>query len=183
LKKTGANHLLVRISQQNIPATIGLIKKSFMEVNPNQPFEYEFLDQSFAKQYSSDERRGNLFLTFSGIAILIACIGLFGLATFTARQRTKEIGVRKVLGASVAGIVSLLSVDFLKLIFIAIIIAAPAGWYLMQTWLQTFAYRVDLEWWVFVLSGVLSILIALITISFQSVKTAFINPVESLRSE
>ncbi|MCE6989637.1 ABC transporter permease [Dyadobacter sp. CY323] len=183
LKQSGANNLLIRISQQNIPATISLIKQAFTEINPNQPFEYDFLDQAFAKQYKSDELRGTMFLTFSGIAILIASIGLFGLATFTARQRTKEIGVRKVLGASVTSVVALLSVDFLKLVFIAILIAAPVGWYLMHTWLQTFAYKINIEWWVFALAGATSIVIAFVTVSFQSIRAALSNPVKSLRCE
>ncbi|MEO6286556.1 MAG: ABC transporter permease [Dyadobacter sp.] len=183
LKKKGANNLLVKISQHNISATIASLKQSFTEINPNQPFEYEFLDQAFAKQYSSDQRRGAMFLTFSGIAILIACIGLFGLATFTAEQRTKEIGVRKVLGASVAGVVALLSADFLKLVLIAIVISAPIAWYLMHTWLQTFAYKIEIEWWVFALAGFTSIGIALLTVGFQSIRAALTNPVKSLRTE
>jgi putative ABC transport system permease protein len=183
LKKNGANHLLVRISQQNIPATLASIRKSFTEINPNQPFEYDFLDQAFAKQYSSDQRRGAMFLTFSAIAILIACIGLFGLATFTAQQRRKEIGVRKVLGASVAGVVTLLSADFLKLVLIAIVISAPLAWYLMHTWLQTFAYKIEIEWWIFALAGSASILVALLTVGFQSIRAALTNPVKSLRTE
>jgi putative ABC transport system permease protein len=183
LKKNGANNLLIRVSQQHIRPMIGLIKQAFTEINPNQPFEYDFLDQAFAMQYKSDERRGTMFLAFSGIAVLIACIGLFGLATFTAQQRTKEIGVRKVLGASVANVVTLLSLDFLKLVFIAIVLAVPVGWYLMDTWLQTFAYKIRIEWWVFALAGVTSILIAFVTVSFQSVRAALVNPVKSLRSD
>jgi len=183
LKKRDANHMLVRVPGQNVQATIGYIKDAFAKANPGQPFEYHFLDQSFAKQYKSDERRGTLFLTFSCIAILIACIGLFGLATFTAQQRTKEIGVRKVLGASVASVVALLSADFLKLVLIAIIIAGPIGWYLMHTWLQSFAYKIDITWWVFALAGILSILIALVTVGFQSIKAALMNPVKSLRTD
>jgi putative ABC transport system permease protein len=183
LKKNGANNLLVRISQQNIPATIASIKQSFTEINPNQPFEYDFLDQAFAKQYSSDQRRGTMFLSFSGIAILIACIGLFGLATFTAQQRTKEIGVRKVLGASVAEVAALLSADFVKLVLIAIVISVPLAWYLMQAWLQSFAYKIEIEWWVFALAGFTSVVVALLTVGFQSIRAALANPVRSLRSE
>ncbi|TLV02164.1 ABC transporter permease [Dyadobacter luticola] len=183
LRSRDADNMLIRVSQQNMPQTLAAIEKTFREINPGQPFEYAFLDQSFAMQYRSDERRGTLFLTFSGIAIVIACIGLFGLATFTAQQRTKEIGVRKVLGASVASIVALLSADFLKLVFIAMLVAAPVGWYLMQTWLQSFAYQIDIQWWVFVLAGILSVLIALLTVGFRSVKAAWMNPVQSLKTD
>ncbi|NIJ54785.1 ABC transporter permease [Dyadobacter arcticus] len=182
-KKAGADQMFIKVPQQNIQATIGYIKSVFTKINPNQPFEYSFLDQAFAKQYKSDEQRGILFLTFSGIAILIACIGLFGLATFTAQQRIKEIGVRKVLGASVISVVALLSVDFLKLVGIAIIVAAPIGWYVMRIWLQSFAYKIELEWWVFAAAGLMSILIALATVSFQSIKAALMNPVKSLRTD
>jgi ABC-type antimicrobial peptide transport system permease subunit len=120
---------------------------------------------------------------FAFLAIFISCLGLFGLATFTAEQRTKEIGVRKVLGASIAGIVGLLSKDFLKLVGIAIMIASPVAWWLMNQWLQGFAYKIDIEWWMFVLAGILSVLIAVLTVSFQSIKAALMNPVKSLKSE
>jgi len=183
LKKEKADNMLVKVSEDNIAATLHYIKSAFNEVNPGQPFEYEFLDQAFAKQYRSDEQKGHLFLLFSAIAVIIACLGLFGLSTFTAEQRTKEIGVRKVLGASVASIVSLLSKDFLKLVLIAIVIAVPAGWYWMRIWLQDFAYKTSIDWWIFALAGVLSLVIAIVTISFQSIKAALMNPVESLKSE
>lgn len=183
LKKEKADNMLVKVSEDNIAATLHHIKSAFNEVNPGQPFEYEFLDQAFAKQYRSDEQKGHLFLLFSAIAVIIACLGLFGLSTFTAEQRTKEIGVRKVLGASVASIVSLLSKDFLKLVLIAIVIAVPAGWYWMRIWLQDFAYKTSIDWWIFALAGVLSLVIAVVTISFQSIKAALMNPVESLKSE
>jgi putative ABC transport system permease protein len=183
LKKEKADNLLVRVSGKNVRQTVEYIQSAFKEINVNQPFEYEFLDQTFAKQYKADEQKGQLFLSFSVIAIIIACLGLFGLATFVAEQRTKEIGVRKVLGASVTSIVSLLSKDFLKLVVVAIVIAIPAGWYLMHIWLQDFAYKIKPEWWIFALAGSLSILIAILTISFQSIKAALMNPVRSLRAE
>ena len=122
-------------------------------------------------------------LLFSGLTVLIACLGLFGLAAYTAEQRTKEIGVRKVLGASVTSIVALLSKDFLKLVLIAIVLATPLAWYAMSRWLQDFAYKIEIEWWVFALAGLLAVGIALLTVSFQSVKAALMNPVKSLRSE
>ncbi|WP_421827387.1 permease prefix domain 2-containing transporter [Larkinella sp.] len=177
------DNLLVRVMPQNIPAALAYVRAVYEEANPNQPFEYTFLDQTFAEQYRSDEQKGGLFLGFSGMAIFIACLGLFGLATFTAEQRTKEIGVRKVLGASVASIVALLSKDFLKLVGISILIASPMAWYGMNRWLQNFAYKIDLEWWVFALAGLVAIGIALLTVSFQSIKAALMNPVKSLRSE
>ncbi|WAC12810.1 ABC transporter permease [Dyadobacter pollutisoli] len=183
LKKREAANLLIRVSGNNIPAALNYIRHTFSEVNTGQPFEYAFLDQTFARQYNADERKGNLFLAFSGIAIIIACLGLFGLATFTAEQRTKEIGVRKVLGASVASVVALLSTDFIKLIIISIVISAPIGWYIMQIWLRGFAYKIGVEWWIFAVAGFLSVLIALLTVSFQSIKAALCNPVKSLRAE
>lgn len=177
------DNLVVRISPQNISATLALVKETYNEVVPGQPFEYQFLDQTFAKQYESDERKGSLFLTFSGIAIFISCLGLYGLTTFTAHQRTKEIGVRKVLGGSVRSIVMLLSGDFLKLIIFSIVAATPVAWYVMHKWLQQFPYRITVEWWVFVVAGTAAIAIAICTISFQSVKAALMNPVKSLKSE
>jgi len=183
LKKEKANKLLIRISGQNIAESLNYVRKTFEQVNSGSEFEYTFLDQTFDQQYRSDERKGNLFLSFSTIAIILACMGLFGLATFTAQQRTKEIGVRKVLGASITSVVTLLSAEFLKLVLIAILIASPIGWYAMNTWLQTFAYKIDIEWWIFVLAGSLSIIIALLTVSFQSIKAALMNPIKSLRTE
>ncbi|MCF0040018.1 FtsX-like permease family protein [Dyadobacter fanqingshengii] len=183
LKKHNNGNLYIRVSGENTRAALQYVQEVFEETNPGQPFEYAFLDQTFAKQYQSDERKGSIFLSFSGIAIFIACVGLFGLATFTAERRTKEIGVRKVLGASVASVFTLLSADFLKLVAISILIAAPVGGYMMRVWLQNFAYQTKLEWWMFALAGSLSILVALLTVSFQSIKAALKNPVESLRSE
>lgn len=153
------------------------------EYFPDTPFHYTFLDESFNQLYQSERKAGQLFNIFSGIAILISCLGLFGLATFTAEQRTKEIGVRKVLGANVASIVALLSKDFVKLVLIAFVIASPIAWYAMNEWLADFAYKIDISWWVFALAGGLAVGIALLAVSFQSVKAALMNPVKSLRSE
>ncbi|GAB2789958.1 ABC transporter permease [Rhabdobacter roseus] len=178
-----SDNMLLRLAPHNISSGLAYIESTFKELNPGQPFDYYFLDQTFAQQYKADERRGNLFLIFSGIAIFIACLGLFGLATFTAEQRTKEIGVRKVLGASVVSIVALLSKDFLKLVLIAILIASPIAWYAMKEWLADFAYKIEISWWYFALAGGLAVGIALLTVSFQSVKAALMNPVKSLRSE
>ena len=150
---------------------------------PGQPFSYAFLEDSFDAMYRAEQRIGTIALTFACLAIFIACLGLFGLAAFTAEQRTKEIGVRKVLGASVGSIVALLSKDFLKLVLIAIVIASPIAWYAMNRWLQDFAYKITIEWWVFALAGLLAVGIALLTVSFQSIRAALMNPVKSLRSE
>ncbi len=150
---------------------------------PQRPFEYTFLDEDFDKMYRSEQRASLLFNLFAGITIFISCLGLFGLATFVAVQRTKEIGIRKVLGASVAGITGLLAGDFLKLVLIAIVVACPVAWYCMRQWLADFAYRVDLQWWMFALAGAAAVGISLLTVGVQSVKAALANPVQSLRSE
>jgi ABC-type antimicrobial peptide transport system permease subunit len=141
------------------------------------------MSESFDLLYKSEQRTGRLFNIFAGIAIIISCLGLFGLATFTAEQRVKEIGVRKVLGASVTNITALLSRDLLKLVLIGNLIAWPVAWYLMHKWLENFAYQINISLWVFLLAGVLALLIALLTVSYQSVKAALANPVKSLRSE
>ena len=167
----------------NVSALVQQIEANWKRMAPGQAFSYAFMDDNFDQMYRAEQRVGMLTLTFSVLAVLIACLGLFGLAAFTAEQRTKEIGVRKVLGASVSSIVALLSKDFLKLVLIAIVIATPLAWYAMNRWLQDFAYRIDIEWWVFALAGLLAVGIALLTVSFQSVKAALMNPVKSLRSE
>ncbi|MVM35700.1 FtsX-like permease family protein [Spirosoma sp. HMF4905] len=183
LHQARGDKLLVRMAPQNVPGALAYIRSIYERVNPNQPFEYTFLDQTFAQQYRADERKGNLFLGFSGMAIFIACLGLFGLATFTAEQRRKEIGVRKVLGASVTSLVALLSKDFLKLVFIALVLGTPLAYVAMKRWLADFAYQVEIEWWLFALTGLLAVGIALFTVSFQSIRAALVNPVKSLRSE
>ena len=176
-------YLLVKTQTKNLPETMKQLEATFRQSLPNSAFEYTFLDQFLNTLYQSEQRTAQVVLVFSALAILIACLGLFGLAAFTAEQRTKEIGVRKVLGASVGSIVSLLSRDFMKLVVIAIVIATPIAWYAMSQWLQDFAYKIDISWWVFVLAGLLAVGIALVTVSFQSVKAALMNPVRSLRSE
>ncbi len=172
-----------RLSQANIPVLMKQIEAQWKQIAPGQPFSYQFMDDSFDDMYRAEQRIGTISLTFAVLAILIACLGLFGLAAFTAEQRTKEIGIRKVLGASVLSIVGLLSKDFLKLVFIAILIASPLAWYAMSQWLKDFAYRIDIAWWMFALAGLLAVGIALLTVSFQSIKAALMNPVKSLRSE
>jgi putative ABC transport system permease protein len=175
--------LSLRVTSDDMQATIAELEKLWGEIAPQRPFLYSFLDESFNQQYQADLRFGQVFSVFAGMAIFIACLGLFGLATYTAQQRTKEIGIRKVLGASVTSIVSLLSKDFLKLVLVAAIIAFPVGWYAMHQWLQDFPYRIDIPLWVFLAAGVIATLIAFLTISLQAVKAATTNPVKNLRTE
>ncbi|MDP4284477.1 MAG: ABC transporter permease [Bacteroidota bacterium] len=175
--------IALRINTKNIPSTINKIKDDWKIMAPGQPFNYTFMDADFNNAYKAEQRTGKLFITFALFAIFIACLGLFGLVTYAAEQRTKEIGVRKVLGASVSGIVAMLSKNFAKLVLIASVIAFPIAWWTMNKWLQSFAYRIHISWWVFVIAGIATILIALITVSFQAIKAAFANPVKSLRSE
>ena len=163
--------------------TLTTIEKTWKGIFPQDVYEYTFLNESLAKNYIVENAVFDAFRLFAAISIFISCLGLFGLVTLAANQRTKEIGVRKVLGASVASVVALLSKDFLKLVVVAIVIASPIAWYAMNAWLQDFAYKIDISWWVFALAGVLAVGIALLTVSFQSVRAALANPVESLRSE
>jgi putative ABC transport system permease protein len=173
----------VKIAGNNIPAALALLQQTWNRYMPDVAFEYTFLDENFNRLYVSEQRQGTLFTTFAGIAIFIACLGLFGLTTFTITQRIKEIGIRKVLGASVGNIVQLLSIDFLKLVLVAAIIAFPIAWYAMHNWLQDFAYRTHMQWWIFIIALVIAALIAIATISIQAIKAAIANPVKSLRSE
>jgi putative ABC transport system permease protein len=177
------NNLSVKIAGNNTPAALAAIKKVWQNYLPEIPYEYTFLDENFSTLYKSEQRQGTIFTVFACIAILIACLGLFGLSAFAISQRVKEIGVRKVLGANVTTIVALLSKDFLKLVVIAAIIAFPIAWYAMSRWLQDFAYRTNIQWWVFILAGIIAACIALFTISFQAIKAALANPVKSLRTE
>ncbi|AUD03384.1 ABC transporter permease [Spirosoma pollinicola] len=182
LGQTGGT-VIVKVKTKDLTGLLANLKKQWDQLAPEAPFTYSFLDDRFNNVYKSEQKIGQILGLFAGLTIFVACLGLFGLAMFTAEQRTKEIGVRKVLGASVASIVGLLSKDFLKLVLIAILLAVPVAWYVMDKWLQDFAYKIDLSWWVFAMAGVLAISIALLTVSFQSVKAALMNPVKSLRSE
>jgi putative ABC transport system permease protein len=173
----------IRLRPDNIPSTLAFLQEKWLEYRPDYPFSYFFIDEHFAQRYENEEKLGKLFSLFSLLAISVACLGLFGLAAFTAEQRTKEIGIRKVLGASVAGILSLLSKDFVKLVVIANIIAWPMAYFAMSKWLQDFAYRIDIGWWVFALASGVALLIALLTVSTQAIKAALANPVEALRYE
>ena len=176
-------HLSVKLAGADIPNSIAYLEKIWKRYAPEVPFEYTFLDEKFGQLYKTEQQQGSLFTIFSGIAIFIACLGLFGLSAFTITQRIKEIGVRKVLGASTRSIVQLLSTDFLKLVAIAACIAFPIAWYAMRNWLGDFAYRISIQWWVFFAAGFLAALIALVTISFQAIRAALANPVKALRSE
>ncbi len=176
-------YVSVKVNASHLPATIASIEDKWKKIIPNRPFDYYFADAFFDRQYRSDQRFGSLFLNFAMLTIFISCLGLLGLASYSTLQRTKEIGVRKVLGASVASIASLLSKDFLKLVLIAFVIASPLSWYAMHQWLEGFAYRISISWWVFVLAGSSAVMIAFVTISFQAIKAATSNPVKSLRTE
>jgi putative ABC transport system permease protein len=173
----------VRMKGGDIAANVELLKAAWKTIAPGQDFEYQFLDDRIAAQYEQEQRTSTIVKLASALSIFIACMGLFGLATLTVVRRTKEIGIRKVLGASIPNIVSLLSKDFVKLVIIAAVIAFPLAWWAMDNWLSDFAYRVSVSWWVYLLAGVLALLVALATVSFQAVKAALSNPVKSLRTE
>jgi len=180
---TGGGLASFKVGTANVNQLIAQVQSKWKSLASGLPFRYRFLDESFDEMYRSEQRVGKIALVFSVLAIFIACLGLFGLATFIAEQRTKEIGIRKVLGASVQGIVQMLSKDFMKLVAISFVIAAPLAWYFMNKWLQDFAYRVSISWWIFVAAGLAALLIALLTVSFQAIRAAISNPVKSLRTE
>jgi putative ABC transport system permease protein len=173
----------IRLAPDKVQQGLAVVEKAYAKFNPDKPFEYSFLDEDFDEQYRSEQRTGIIFNYFAFIAIFISCLGLFGLVMFATEQRTKEIGIRKVLGASLQNVILLISTDFIKLVLIANVIAIPLAWYSMNQWLDSFAYHVDLRWTTFLIASVSSILIAWLTMSYQSLKAASANPVESLRSE
>ncbi|HKP32660.1 MAG TPA: FtsX-like permease family protein, partial [Chitinophagaceae bacterium] len=173
----------VKIKSSDINKEIAHVKNVWTKFTPDYPIEYKFMDDNFQAMYKSEEKLMTLLWIFTGIAIFIGCLGLFGLAAYAAERRTKEIGIRKVLGASVNGIVLLLSKDFMKLVFVALVIASPIAWYFMNKWLQDFAFRINISWWMFALAAAIALLIALVTVSFQAIKAAIMNPVKSLRTE
>jgi putative ABC transport system permease protein len=175
--------LIVKLKTKDVASLLAVVKKQWTDLGAEDPLTYSFLDERFNNTYQSEQKIGLMLGIFAGLTIFVACLGLFGLATFTAEQRTKEIGIRKVLGASISGIVSRLSIDFLKLVFVAFIIASPLAWYIMNKWLQDFAYRITISWWVFALAAIVALLIAVLTVSFQAIKAAMANPVKSLRTE
>ena len=173
----------VKVKGKNLESTIQYVKQTWNNFSPRHPFDYSFMDDDFSALYKSEETTGNIFILFALFAIFIACLGLFGLSSFTAERRTKEIGIRKVLGSSVSGIVVLLSKQFIKLVIISIIISIPLSFFLMKEWLENFAYRTEMKLWIFLIAGLIAFLIAVITVSFQAIKAANANPVKSLRYE
>lgn len=174
---------LIKLKTEDIRSAINDIKKAYTNAAPDYPFEYNFLDDRFDELYRAESRQESVLSIFSVIAIFVACIGLFGLASYTAIKRTKEVGVRKVLGSSVSNIVLLLSKDLLKPVLLGALIAIPVGYYAMNKWLQGFAYRIDFQWWMFAIAIMTAVVIALITVGTQAVKAAVSNPVKSLRTE
>lgn len=177
------NNMSLKIAGNNVDAAMGKLESTWRKYFPETPFDYTFLDENFDKLYQSEQRQATLFTSFACIAIFIACLGLLGLSAFAISQRIKEIGVRKVLGASTNSIVSLLSGDFLKLVGIAAVFAFPVAWYAMNNWLKDFAYRTSIHWWVFIIAGLLAAIVAFVTVSFQAIKAAVSNPVKNLRTE
>jgi putative ABC transport system permease protein len=177
------NNIAVKMNSADMHATLAQVQSKWQSIFPDRPFDYYFLDESIDKLYRSDKNFKSLFSYFTIIALIIACLGLFGLAAFTAEQRTKEIGIRKVLGATVSNIINMLSLDFLKLVSIAVLIGFPIAWVVMGKWLQDFTYRINISWWFFLIAGAIALAIALLTVSFQAIKAAMANPVKSLRTE
>ena len=180
---SNGSNIFVRISSGNIPATLEILRKAWRKLAPDAPFEFSFLDEAMDEQYRRESRWAEIIISASIFAVIIACMGILGMITLAANSRTKEIGIRKVLGASVSSIVSLLSKDFLKLVLLANILAWPLAWYAMDKWLQNFAYRVEIGWWVFAFAGGLALVIALLTVSTQAIRAALANPVQSLKYE
>jgi len=180
---TNNGGVAIRINSKDIRTVVEGVRNKWNGAAPGQQFNYSFMDEDFNKLYKADDQTGRLFMAFALFAIFIACLGLFGLVTYAAEQRTKEIGIRKVLGANIPTIVTMLSRDFVKLVFIAALVAFPIAWWTMNKWLQEFAFRISIGWWVFVIAGALALLIAILTTSFQAIRAALANPVKSLRSE
>ncbi|MEO8173140.1 MAG: ABC transporter permease [Sediminibacterium sp.] len=181
--RIGTSFILAKASGNNIQATIAQMENKWKQFAPAIPFEYSFLDKNFERLYIADQKLGTVFGIFTCLSIIVACLGLFGLSMYTAERRTKEIGIRKVLGASVQSLAGLLSKEFIKLVFIAVIVAFPIGWWAMTKWLQDFNYHIKISAWVFILAGLAAFIIALLTVSFQAIKSALLNPVKSLRTE
>jgi putative ABC transport system permease protein len=176
-------YISVRLNTNNIAESVKKMEAAWNGLNSALPFEFSFFDKDYESLYQNEMQTRNLFVTFSLLAIFIACLGLFGLAAFMIEQRTREIGIRKVLGASVPGLLGLLSTQFTKWVLIANLVAWPVAWYAMNRWLENFAYRIEIVWWFYLIAGGLALLIALITVFSQAVRAALANPVESLRYE
>ncbi|MBC9794750.1 ABC transporter permease [Sinomicrobium weinanense] len=180
---TWGSNLIVKTSGHDLSGTISFLKDSWGKIITHRPFDYRFMDEAFDNLYASEMRMGKILGIFSTITILLACLGLFGLSAYTIKQRTREIGIRKVLGAPVTGIVRLLSVRFIKLVLLAFLIASPLAWWAMNSWLHDFVYRIDIQWWMFAITALAAVVIALVTVSFQSVRAAMLNPVKTLKTE
>lgn len=180
---TWGRNLLVKVTGNNMPVTISFLESKWKALIPYRPFEYHFLDEDYNRLYDAELRLGKVMNLFAAIAIVLACVGLFGLSSYAVQQRIKEIGVRKVLGASVFGITAMLSKDFLKLVLVSFVIAAPVAWLALAKWLQGYSYRVTIQWWVFAAAGLLLVLIAIVTVSFRTIRAALTNPVKALRAE
>jgi putative ABC transport system permease protein len=176
-------YLYVRFNQNNSGKLVGTLETKFNEFYPKQSFEYSFLDDNLNAMYNSERRLGLIFSYFSLLAIIIACLGILGLSLYSIQQRVKEIGIRKVLGAGVLSITAGFLKEFVKPVFIAAIIATPIVWYVMNRWLEDFAYRINISWWVFIVAGIAALLIAILTITIQAIRAAIANPVKSLRTE
>jgi putative ABC transport system permease protein len=175
--------LIFKVTNSDISGLLAAMKTKWDSYNTEEPFTFSFMDDYFNKAYAAEQKTGTILNIFAILTIFVACLGLFGLATYTAEQRTKEIGIRKVLGASVTQVTQMLSKEFLKLVLISSLIAFPAAWWGMNKWLQNFAYRIDISWWVFAVAGLAALAIALLTVSFQAIKAAVANPVKALRTE
>jgi putative ABC transport system permease protein len=175
--------IIVKVRTKDVAGLLSSMKQQWASYNVEEPFSYAFMDELYNKTYSAEQKTGKILNIFAVLTIFVACMGLFGLATYTAEQRSKEIGIRKVLGASVTQVTQMLSKEFLKLVLIGCVIAFPLSWWAMHKWLQDFAYRIDIHWWVFVLAGAAALLIALFTVSFKAIRAALANPVKSLRTE
>jgi putative ABC transport system permease protein len=175
--------MYVRLDEQHLAQSLAFVEQTFRKFDAASPFVSHFLDENFASQYKAEEKQGQVLLAFTILTIVIACLGLFGLITFTVGKRVKEIGIRKVLGAGVGSMVSLLTESLMKVVLISMLVAIPLSWLMMNKWLEDFAYRIHLEWWMFALAGIISFIIAIVTLSFQAIKAAVANPVKSLRTE
>ena len=173
----------VRVKPENIQETIGFLKSKWREFDSQSPFEYAFVDDQYDELYRAEERLGQLFGYFTALAIVIGCLGLFGLTSFAAEQRTKEIGIRKVLGASLSGVVVLLTKEFSKWVIVANLVAWPVSYFALSRWLQEFPYRTDIKLWIFLGTGLMTFLVAILTVSYQSLRAALSNPADSLRYE
>jgi len=185
-KRADIFHILLKPENEEAtiwPRAISKITKAYKNIYPDNDFTYSFFDDTIAKFYTSEQQTSGLLKWATGLAILISCLGLLGLVIYTTNVRTKEIGIRKIFGASIANIVTILSKDFVKLVILAFLIASPVAWWAANKWMQNFAYRTSMSWWVFAISGALMILISLITLSVQIIKAAMANPVKSLRTE